>query len=167
MAEKLVPNKGNGGDYEKYSFTQTLQEVTVTVPVPKPTRSKQVDVVIKSNHLKVGLKGGEVFIDDKLHEKVVVDDCFWQVEDEKEIVIYLQKTNTMQWWSKLVESAQEIDTQKIEPEVAKLTDLDPETRQTVQKMMLDQRQKQMGLPTTEELQQQELMKKFMEQQNKQ
>ena len=54
---KSVPNKGNGLDLEKYSWTQTLQEVTVNVPVPKGTKSRFVVCEIKKNHLKVGLKG--------------------------------------------------------------------------------------------------------------
>lgn len=58
-----TPNRGNGADYEKYSFTQTLAEVTVHVPVPVGTTGKQVNVVISPNHLKVGLKGGEPIID--------------------------------------------------------------------------------------------------------
>lgn len=52
-----VPNKGNGMDLEKYSWTQTLQEVTVNVPVPHGTKSRFVVCEIKKNHLKVGLKG--------------------------------------------------------------------------------------------------------------
>jgi len=62
-AATIPPNKGNGGDYEKYSFTQTLGEVTVNVPVAVGTKSKQVDVVIKGNYLKVAIKGGETIID--------------------------------------------------------------------------------------------------------
>ncbi|KAG4921974.1 hypothetical protein JHK86_050787 [Glycine max] len=51
-----VQNKGNGLDLEKYSWTQSLQEVNVNVPVPNGTKSRFVTVKIK-NHLKVGFKG--------------------------------------------------------------------------------------------------------------
>ncbi|KAG2383075.1 hypothetical protein C9374_004412 [Naegleria lovaniensis] len=156
------PNKGNGADYEKYSFTQTLAEVTVHVPVPVGTTGKQVNVVISPNHLKVGLKGGETIIDGKLNEKVIVDDSFWQIDDKKEVIVFLQKANTMQWWNKLTENDAEIDTKKIEPETSKLSDLDPEARATVEKMMYDQRQKQLGLPTSEEKQKQDLLRELME-----
>jgi hypothetical protein len=52
-----VPNRGNGLDLDKYSWTQTLQEVTLNVPVPTGTKSRFVVCEIKKNHLKVGLKG--------------------------------------------------------------------------------------------------------------
>ncbi|XP_020575629.1 protein BOBBER 1 [Phalaenopsis equestris] len=155
------PNIGNGLDLEKYSWTQTLKEVNVNIKVSRGTKSRFVICEIKKNHLKVGLKGQPAIIDGDLFQSVKVDDCYWSIEDQEVISILLTKQNQMEWWKCVTKGEPEIDTQKVEPENSKLSDLDPETRQTVEKMMFDQRQKSMGLPTSEELQKQEILKKFM------
>ncbi|XP_075649250.1 protein BOBBER 1 [Castanea sativa] len=158
---KRVPNVGNGLDLENYSWTQTLEEVTLNVPVPTGTKSRSVVCEIKKSHIKVGLKGQPPIIDGELFRPVKPDDCYWSIEDQSAISILLTKHDKMEWWKSIVKGDPEIDTQKVEPESSKLSDLDPETRQTVEKMMFDQRQKTMGLPSSDELQKQEILKKFM------
>ncbi|XP_071711474.1 protein BOBBER 1-like [Rutidosis leptorrhynchoides] len=156
-----APNKGNGQDMENYSWVQSLQEVNVTIPVPPGTPSRAIVCDIKKNHLKVGLKGQPPILQGDLYKSVKVDDSFWSLEDKKAISILLTKQDQMDWWKCLVKGEPEIDTQKVEPESSKLGDLDPETRSTVEKMMFDQRQKQMGKPTSDEMQQKDILKKFM------
>jgi hypothetical protein len=86
----------------------------------------------------------------------------WNVLDGRVLEITLQKVDTMAWWKSVLSGEPEIDTQKVEPESSKLADLDPETRATVEKMMFDQRQKALGLPTSDESRKQEVFKRFMD-----
>ncbi|EEF36399.1 protein BOBBER 1 [Ricinus communis] len=158
-----VPNNGNGLDMENHSWTQTLQEVTVTVPVPCGTKSRQIVCEIKKKSLRVGLKGQAPIIEGEVFESVKVDDCFWNLEDQRLVSVLMTKVDRLNWWKSLYKGGPEIDTQKAEPEPSKLSELDPEARCVVEKMMFDQRQKLLGLPTSDEIEKQDLLKKLMAQ----
>lgn len=165
----------------------------MNVPVTPGIKSRDVVCTIAARRLKVGLRGQPPIIDGELQNKVIVDDSFWTLEDGKEVCLLLQKENQMEWWKCVIKGDAEIDTTKVQPENSSLEDLDAETRQTVEKMMVrpgigtleshrvvsvplyadgenvhsplqfDQRQKAAGKPTSEEMKKQDVLKKFMAQ----
>lgn len=163
QSDKEAPPIGNGGTVPgKYVWTQTLSEVTVNIPVPPNTRGRDLVVMIAKTRLKVGLKGSATMIIEEapLCKPIIVDDSFWTVEDGNRLVVNLQKSNQMEWWDCVLKGDPTIDVKTIQPENSSLSDLDGETRKTVEKMMFDQRQKALGLPTSEEQQKLDILQRF-------
>ncbi|WVR06102.1 hypothetical protein IAU60_003131 [Kwoniella sp. DSM 27419] len=147
-----------------YSWTQDLSTVTVTVPLPKGTRGKDLAVTMGKKKLKVQLKSAtEPILEGELFNDIIADDSSWTIDDAT-LNIELEKLSahiaSHQWWPHVLTHHPKIDTTKIQPENSKLSDLDSETRGMVEKMMYDNQQKAMGKPTSDELKKMEMIEKF-------
>jgi hypothetical protein len=162
----VKPSVYNGGEAEHYVWSQTLQEVDVRLPVPIGSKAKDITCEFTATTFKFGLKSElpKLRIDNgKFCEAIKPDDSFWTLEDNREIRLTLTKFNQMNWWDCVIKGDPKIDTRKVQPENSNLSDLDGETRQTVEKMMYDQRQKAAGKPTSDQESKMDLMKNFMKQ----
>ncbi|CAM9401481.1 unnamed protein product [Ectocarpus sp. 4 AP-2014] len=159
---KQVPI-GNGGVTDRYYWTQTVNEATVYVDVPLGTRSKDVSCVIQPRWLTLKVRGAgaageagaaaagaeDVVFDGELPSAVSREDSMWSLNDGKTVVISFEKT-TKSWWKSVVEGDPEIDTSKVDS-TTKISEYDGETQGAIRKIMFDQRQKSLGLPTSDEL----------------
>lgn len=162
--ESGPPLVGNGITTDKYSFTQTLSDFTLNVFLPAGIKGKDLIVEFTSKSLKVQIKGQPPIIDGELPEKIKLEDTYWTIDtvDGKRVMqITFDKSDKMKWWDCAIVGDQKLNTKKIEPENSKLSDLDGDTRQTVEKMMFDQHQKQKGLPTSDEMEKRSKLEAFM------
>jgi hypothetical protein len=62
-----------------YSWTQDLETVTVSVPLPSGTRGKDCIVDIQRRKLKVQVKGSEPILEGELFEDIAKDDSSWTI----------------------------------------------------------------------------------------
>jgi len=105
----------------------------VNIYLPNGIKAKDLIVDIKKKHLKVAYKNkpNEPIIDGPLHKEIKIEDTIWAINDEdgkRVLQINFEKVDQMGWWKTIIQGDEEIDTQKVEPENSKLSDLDGETR---------------------------------------
>ena len=60
-----------------YRWQQQLGDVDITVPVPKGTRARVLNIVIGKKNLSVGLKGQEPIMVGELCKEIKVEDSTW------------------------------------------------------------------------------------------
>jgi hypothetical protein len=84
------PNSANGGSTDKYTWEQTLGDVTVNVQIPKGTTAKMLDVVLTQKKLSVKIKKGATIVEGEWSKPIKVDDSLWSIETDSDSNKFLQ-----------------------------------------------------------------------------
>lgn len=143
----------NGAVTDKYYWSQSLREVTVEIDVGDSC-AKDIEVNATPTRLAIKCKGNTL-LEGKLHEKVIVDNHIWHIDD-KQLVLVLEKTRET-WWKCVFEGDEEIDTTKVESTRA-MEEYDGETQGAIRKIMFDQNQKIQGRPSSDQIRAADMMK---------
>lgn len=160
---KQIP-VGNGGSTSRYVWTQTLEEVTVHVPIPEGLRGKELDVKIGASSLSIRQKGTASSdstaltpIEGTLFAKIRPSESTWTIEStthssEKATTLQLildkvQKT----WWATVLSGDTPlIDTTMVDS-ARHIGTYDDETQGQIRRILFDQRQERLGLPTSQKV----------------
>lgn len=145
----------NGDSLEKYNWSQGVYDVTIQFKLPENTTKKDLKITVTSTHLKILVKQQE-FFDADFCEKVKSDEANWTIEDNKNLVFYLDKAQEVIWKSAF-KGDKEIDTTKVDNS-KKIEEFDNDTQAALNKIIYEQNRKKNGLPTTEEEKKLEAMK---------
>jgi hypothetical protein len=148
MADLLAFNDECGFNYGAYSFSQGDSDVTVKVPLPENTTSRQVAVSIDTNTLSVGLKnGGAPILAGRLFKPIKAEDSTWCIEDKRTLVLTLVKSNREfeEWWPHVCAGQPQCDFKTLKPPSKHMRELDGGAQMQIQKMMLEQEQKRKAM----------------------
>lgn len=114
---------------------------------------------MKRKHLKVVDKvTGIEILDGEFYDEIKADESSWSIEDGNKLIFVFEKADE-NVWKTILKGDEEIDTTKVDNS-KKIEEFDEETQGGLRKVLYEQNRKNMGLPTTEEEQQQEMLKKM-------
>jgi len=154
--EGLQVPVGNGGATTSYTWTQTIDETSVLVSVPEGTKGKDLSVSIKSSAVSVRtkkpLKGEDsprTLLEGDLVDKIRTDESTWSLEGGV-LVLTLDKLKKT-WWETVLVGDNKIDTTLVDSR-RRIDEYDGATQAAIRKIMFDQRQERLGLPTSDEIQ---------------
>lgn len=152
---------GNGGSTPRYKWTQTIDEITVLIGIPKTFRGKDYDVSITASKLTVKAKkclpGEEgdtplrTFVEGALVAKIRVDESTWSVEGGV-MIVTLEKKDKKFWRTVYVEDLEKykIDTELVDTR-RRIDEYDDATQAQFRKTIFDQTQYHLDAPYSDEI----------------
>jgi hypothetical protein len=125
-----------GGATDRYTWSQTEQEIVVEFPIPKDVTSKRVAVRFDSKSTRVAYKdasGAEtVILDGATLREIVPDECLWEIDagadGGRKVVVTMHKlraTMAMHHWNCVVKGEPTIETERFGPPVVGVNGNDP------------------------------------------
>uniref|UniRef100_A0A7S3E4W4 Peptidyl-prolyl cis-trans isomerase n=1 Tax=Chloropicon laureae TaxID=464258 RepID=A0A7S3E4W4_9CHLO len=86
---------------KKFTYKDEGGEIEITMPIDAAIKGKDINAVIKTRTLTLGIKGQDAVIDgDELIDTVRPDDSYWEidtVEGQRSCVVTLVKQQMKQW----------------------------------------------------------------------
>jgi len=174
MNPHLAPSAAsswNGAVVEgKYTWSQSISEVTVEIPLPRTRdvwKSNMVDVKLMPQKVHIKMKetttttttppstDQSIILMGEFDDKIKVENSMWTLGDNT-LVLSLEKHRAT-WWKCFLLGDPEIDTTKVESK-KHVHEYDDETQGQIRKIMFDQNQKSKGEPTSDQIRTAEIMK---------
>jgi len=103
-----------------YEWCQSLEEVRIFFTAPPGIRASQIDCVVTTTHLRVGLKGNAPLLDRDLWAQCVEDESTWSM-DGSLIEVSLQKMKKAETWEAAIRGHGQLDPMEITEAQKKLT----------------------------------------------
>lgn len=147
----------NGAVYDNYSWSQSISEVDIRVKIPENISKKQLCIEIKTKNISVRLKNSStVILEGELCQKCKSQEAIWSL-DQTNLQIHLEKAMEA-WWDCLTLSEPKLDFKKMDCS-RPYEELTPEAQAKIEELTWNQERKRLGLPTSDELQMNDKLKK--------
>lgn len=116
-----------------------------------------MDVKITSTEVHIKTKANTNILLGEIYGPINVEETTWTLEDNLKLVIIFEKKQEL-IWKTVFKGDPEIDVTKVDNS-KKLEEFDNDTQGALRKVVYEQQRKRMGLPTTEEEKQLNMLKK--------
>ncbi|KAK1945289.1 Protein BOBBER 1 [Phytophthora citrophthora] len=140
---KQVP-VGNGGVAANYTWTQTLEDVSIQMEVQPGTKAKDLICRIEASKVFVALKSDPTkpLLEGEFPDKIRADESIWSLESNHMLNISLEKIKQT-WWASALKGGPEIDTSQVDSR-RNIQEYDEVTQGAIRKAVYDQRQQMSG-----------------------
>ncbi|CAG9771633.1 unnamed protein product [Ceutorhynchus assimilis] len=145
----------NGAVYDNYCWSQTINEIEITIKLPENVKAKDLKVTILAHKISVRHKGG-ILLEGDLCHKCKHNEAIWSL-DGNTLQIPLDKCKEL-WWDCLFTFEQKLDLTKIDCS-RPYEDLTEDAQAKIEELNWNQERKRLGLPTSNDLLQQATLRK--------